>query len=99
MPKPATRLPQVAPPAPESTPPAPLLTPAPDNGQPFAQQPSQQPATEPAPVRIPRRGKQLGARIPTDLYERLAACAQATRIPQGRLIERALDAELKIHGF
>ncbi|WP_432485812.1 MULTISPECIES: ribbon-helix-helix domain-containing protein [Kineococcus] len=96
MPKPATRLPQAAPPAPE---PAPMLTPAPDNGRPFAEQPGQQPATGQAPTRIPRRGKQLGARIPTDLYERLVACAQATRIPQGRLIERALDAELKSHGF
>jgi len=94
MPKPQTRLPQAAPAADEAAPP---LVPAPDNGQPFAEHSAQQLPAEPA--RIPRRGKQLGARIPTDLYERLVACAESTRIPQGRLIERALDAELKTHGF
>lgn len=96
MPKPQTRLPQAAPAADE----APLtLAPAPDNGRPFAEHSAQQLPAEPAPARIPRRGKQLGARIPTDLYQRLVACAESTRIPQGRLIERALDAELRTHGF
>lgn len=96
MAKPQTRLPQVAS-AVEETGPSPVLAPAPDNGQPFAEHSAQQLPAERA--RIPRRGKQLGARIPTDLYERLVACAESTRIPQGRLIERALDAELKTHGF
>lgn len=50
-------------------------------------------------VPIKRRGKQLGARIPDELYDRLAACATQTRIPQARLLERALDAELRSHGF
>jgi len=97
MPKPQTRLPQVAPAADEAPPPP--LIPAPDNGRPFAEHSAQQLPAESVPIRIPRRGKQLGARIPTDLYERLVACAESTRIPQGRLIERALDAELKTHGF
>jgi len=95
MAKPQTRLPQVAAQTVDEA--EPKLTPAPDNGQPFAEHSAQQLPAEPA--RIPRRGKQLGARIPTDLYERLVACAESTRIPQGRLIERALDAELKTHGF
>jgi hypothetical protein len=59
----------------------------------------QRPAVGTSPGPVARRGKQLGARIPQDLYERLVACAESTRIPQGRLIERALDAELKTHGF
>ena len=102
MPKPRTRLPQaVEDPATQAEPaqqvPA-ALAPAPDNGVPFSQQIHQVPA-RPAPPAIKRRGKQLGLRIPDDLYQRLVACADATRIPQSRLLERALDAELKIHGF
>jgi len=88
MAKPATRLPKAA----ETPAPAARVTPAPDNGVPFTSQIA-------SPVAIKRRGKQLGARIPDELYDRLVACAAETRIPQGRLLERALDAELKSHGF
>ncbi|MBW3640556.1 MAG: ribbon-helix-helix domain-containing protein [Actinobacteria bacterium] len=91
MAKPTTRLPRATP----AAAPAPLR-PAPDNGVPFAD-PERGALTRPPAVK--RRGKQLGARIPDDLYQRLVACAAATRIPQGRLLERALDAELKSHGY
>lgn len=96
MVKPSTRLPNAA--APIAAAPVDLpapLTPAPDNGVPFAERPSE---AAPSPV-IKRRGTQLGARIPSELHQRLVACADSTRIPQGRLIERALDAELKSHGY
>jgi hypothetical protein len=97
MAKPTTRLPNAAPSAPTSTAPgARPLQPAPDNGIAFAD-PARGALTR--PVAIKRRGKQLGARIPEELYERLVACAAGTRIPQGRLIERALDVELKGHGY
>lgn len=70
------------------------IAPAPNNGVPFTQ------AAHSATVGpIKRRGKQLGARIPAELHDRLVACSAHTRIPQGRLLERALNAELKSHGF
>ncbi len=89
MAKPATRLPKAEEPTPAAVKP---VTPAPTNGVPFTRQSS-------APSPIKRRGRQLGARVPDELYERLVACATSTRIPQGRLLERALDTELKTHGF
>jgi len=104
MSKPSTRMPSAAPrdAAPTSGQAASRpLTPAPDNGIPFAD-PDRSPLGRPAPASAPaikRRGKQLGARIPVDLYARLVACADGTRIPQGRLIERALDTELRDHGY
>lgn len=76
--------------------PAASLGPAPDNGVPFTDPQRSSPA-RPAPVK--RRGKQLGARIPDQLHARLVACADATRIPQNRLLERALDTELRSHGY
>ncbi len=98
MVKPATRLPKpqqltvsdalAEGPAPTAR----SVTPAPTNGVPFTRQSSSASA-------IKRRGRQLGARIPDELYERVVSCAAATRIPQGRLLERALDTELKTHGF
>lgn len=42
-----------------------------------------------------RSGKQLGLRIPDDLYARLVACTEDTGIPQSTLVRRALDKELK----
>jgi predicted HicB family RNase H-like nuclease len=59
---------------------------APDNGAAFGSKPSKQ-----------RPGRQLGQRIPEDLHQRLVACSQDTDIPMGRLIVRALEAELKRH--
>lgn len=58
---------------------------APDNGVHFGAKPKQRP------------GRQLGHRIPEDLYQRLVACSQDTDIPMGRLIVRALETELKRH--
>jgi hypothetical protein len=101
MSKPTTRMPSATPSAaPSSMSPAAAkpLQPAPDNGIQFAD-PTRSALTHPPVVAIKRRGKQLGARIPEELYERLVACADGTRIPQGRLIERALDVELKGHGY
>ena len=92
MAKPTPRLPRATPAAAA----APPLKPAPDNGVPFAD-PERGALTRPTAIK--RRGKQLGARIPDELYQRLAVCAAETRIPQGRLLERALDAELKSHGY
>jgi hypothetical protein len=89
MAKPATRLPKAT----MKTPPLPQVTPAPDNGVPF----TQQSARSPAPIK--RRGKQIAVRIPEELYDRLQACMDGTLIPQGRLVARALDAELKSHGY
>ncbi len=93
MAKPATRLPRATrtvEPAPAS-----VVAPAPDNGVPFASRPVVKNTAEP----IKRRGKQLGARVPDEMYDRLVACSAQTRIPQGRLLERALDVELQSHGF
>jgi hypothetical protein len=59
------------------------------------------PTTPSAPVAATpkgkRPGKQLGLRIPDDLYERLLACTEDTGIPQSTLLRRALDKELKTH--
>lgn len=101
MPKPSARLPQAgsaaAAEAPETSAAAPAFAPAPDNGVPFGEQTPQ--AAPKVPTTIKRNRRQLGARIPEELYDRLVACAEGTRIPQGRLLERALDAELQRHGF
>ncbi len=96
MPRPAARRPSTPADVPATpAPPAASLAPAPDNGVPFPDR--VRTAERPAPIK--RRGKQLGARIPEALYERLVACADETRIPQNRLLERALDAELRSHGY
>lgn len=69
----------------------PALAPAPDNGVPYA---TQQGSTGKG-----RRGRQLGQRIPEELYQRLLAASQATDIPMQRLIIRGLEAELRKHGY
>jgi hypothetical protein len=72
--------------------PAAALAPAPDNGVPYA---DRRPSTSDAGG---RRGRQLGHRIPEELYARLVACSDDTGVTQQRLIARALDAELARHG-
>lgn len=67
------------------------LPPAPDNGVPYADR-------RPSSDAGGRRGRQLGHRIPQELYARLVACSDDTGVTQQRLIARALDAELKRHG-
>lgn len=67
------------------------LAPAPDNGVPYADR-------RPSSDAGGRRGRQLGHRIPEELYARLVACSDDTGVTQQRLIARALDAELKRHG-
>lgn len=96
MPKPTSRLPHAGSAQAAAAEAAPLA-PAPNNGVPFGE--PAQPTGQRVPAAIKRNRKQLGARIPAELYERLVACAEGTRIPQGRLLERALDAELQRHGF
>lgn len=65
------------------------VAPAPDNGVPFGKPPR---ASKPA-----RAGRQLGHRIPEDLYQRLVAVSEETDIPVGRLITRAIKAEVARH--
>ena len=61
------------------------VTAAPDNGVPFGgDRESKQ-----------RPGRQLGYRIPEDVYQRLAAASQGTDVAMGRLVLRAIEAELK----
>ena len=83
------------PPAPAA---APTLVPAPDSGIPYAARPARATA-EPSTADKKRRGRQLGHRVPDDLYDRLVACADETGISQQRLIVRGLDEVLTSHGF
>lgn len=92
MAKPPTRTPRQASLEPALEP-APDLSPAPNNGVHLAA------TSAPKSPAIIRRGRQLATRIPEELADRLDACAEGTSIPKGRLIARALDAELKSHGY
>lgn len=85
MAKPAPRTPRTRPEATLSGP----LVPAPDNGVPFGAA-----ATKTAPARA---GRQLGHRIPEDLYQRLVHVSETTDIPIGRLITRAIEHEVQRH--
>jgi hypothetical protein len=91
MAKPVTRRPSTAASS-EAAPAVPTLAPAEDNGRPFGEQPA--PRTTAPAGGTRRSGKQLGLRIPDDLYERLVAVSESTGIPQSTLVRRALDKEL-----
>lgn len=64
------------------------LTPAPDNGVPYT-------GSGPAATKgKARAGRQLGQRIPADLYDRLVAASTDTEVPMSRLLVRAIEAEV-----
>lgn len=75
------------------------LAPAPDNGVPFAEQNRQ---SSPADARPPvhRRGKQLGMRIPDELYARMTRCVEEAPVyTKSSLLAHALDEKLKALGY
>lgn len=86
---PRKRQPQSAPPAPAETVGA-GLAPAPGNGTPFAELGSRQPAAA-----SPRRGRQLGLRVPVEVYQRLDEVSTVTGISRQRLLVDALTEWLK----
>ncbi len=90
QPRPVTRHPL----APRDPQPAEVPTPLPEP-EGGAVDPARSPARP--GEKKPRSGKQLGLRVPVDLYERLVACADETGIPQSTLVRRALDKELRAH--
>jgi hypothetical protein len=96
MPKPPRRAPEAGSTA-AAAPEASVVAPAPNNGIPFGERPPSGGSRVAADVKHNRR--QLGARIPEELYDRLVRCSEGECIPQGRLLERALRAELQRLGY
>ncbi len=75
------------------------LAPAPDNGVPFAEQSRQSAEADPRPP-IHRRGKQLGMRIPDELYARMNRCVEETSVyTKSSLLAHALDEKLRALGY
>lgn len=85
---PRKRQPQSAPPAAAATVGA-GLAPAPGNGTPFAELGARKTATS------PRRGRQLGLRVPEEVYQRLDEVSTSTGISRQRLLVDALTEWLK----
>jgi len=88
MPAPSKRQPKSAPPA-AAEPIGGGLAPAPDNGTPFADLGKRRPTGS------PRRGRQLGLRVPEEVYQRLDKVSTKTGISRQRLLTDALTAWLE----
>jgi hypothetical protein len=89
MAKPPTRTPQTALPEARS------LAPAPDNGVHPAE------AAQPAPTagRGKSKLRQIGPRVPGELYDRLVRCSEETGVPQAFLVQHGLERELTERGY
>lgn len=88
MPAPSKRQPKSAPPAASAEPIGGGLAPAPGNGTPFAELGTHKAAS-------PRRGRQLGLRVPEEVYQRLDQVSTDTGISRQRLLVDALSAWLE----
>jgi hypothetical protein len=89
MPAPSKRQPKSAPPVAVTEPIGGGLAPAPGNGTPFAELGARKPAGS------PRRGRQLGLRVPEEVYQRLDQVSTETGISRQRLLVDALSAWLE----